>query len=201
MTKNESITRARKIRIFPTTKQKSFFKKCFGATRFIYNKTLDAIKNISSTEKRRFKNMAKKSCIHIVRKKQTKLNGGSKTKNVSVQCCNKLSTKYYCSKHKKCKPKYEVTLNFQYWRNLIIKKNSEIPKTEYWLKEIPYDTRQLVVKNVLSNYKSAISNRVNVNIKKIDIKFKSNSNQFFFLDHRAIKDNGILWPKIINEKS
>ena len=31
----------RKIRIYPTHEQKIFFNKCFGFTRYIYNKTID----------------------------------------------------------------------------------------------------------------------------------------------------------------
>ena len=36
---------AYKYRIYPTDKQKEYFAKCFGCSRFIYNKLLEESKN------------------------------------------------------------------------------------------------------------------------------------------------------------
>ena len=42
----EDITYCRKIRIYPSTKQKEYFETFFGASRYIYNKTIDWKKKI-----------------------------------------------------------------------------------------------------------------------------------------------------------
>lgn len=169
----------RKIRIFPNTNQKEFFNKCFGVTRCIYNETLSAIKKSYEKSVKRIKRQLKKGCIHRFKKN-------------NKQCCQKLHNKYFCTKHKKNTVSF-ITLKFQYWRNKIIKKKNE--EDREWMTEIPYDTRQLVIKNVLANYKSAISNLRNGHIKSFDLKFKSkkNKNQFFFVDYRASKEDGVLW--------
>ena len=197
----ESIIATRKIRFFPTSDQRKFFSKCFGVTRFIYNKTLDAIKQLYAKNKKKIKKMAKKGCIYMVKNKQIKMKSGSKTvKNIKNQCCGKIKTKYFCNKHSNMKPKYNVPLNLQYWRNIIIKKNEELDDNELWLSEIPYDTRQLAIKNLLANYKSCISNLKNGNIKGFDIKYKSrkHKNQFFMIDHRALKNDRVLFKSIFN---
>jgi IS605 OrfB family transposase len=200
---NENTMATRKIRIFPSQEQIVLFNKCFGATRYIYNQTLECIKKEYSDAKKKLVKQSKKGCVHMIKTRVSK-KYGSKTakKNVLKQCCQKLSTKYFCNKHKKCKLKYNISYNFQHWRNLMIKPNAELDDDKKWLNEIPYDTRQLVIKNILGNYKSALTNKRNGNIKKFDLKFKSrkNKNQFFFVDHRALKPSGILWEKKFDHK-
>jgi IS605 OrfB family transposase len=197
----------RKIRIFPTEEQKLFFNRCLGTTRFLYNRTLAAIKEAYDKAYKAIRKQRKKGCVHMVtiRPKRTK-KSGSKTakkqplpKNVKLkkeQCCGELHTKNFCVKHKKSKLKYGVPLSFQYWRNKVILGEADIPEEEKWLNEIPFDTRQLVVKNVIANFKSAITNLRNGHIKKFDLKFKSKKdrNQHFFVDYRALTDDLELWP-------
>jgi IS605 OrfB family transposase len=185
----------RKIRIFPSTEQKELLSKCFGATRFLYNRTLDLIKSAYKNASKRLRKTAKKGCIKMIISKSTKKSGSKTSKKITKQCCNELKTKYFCSKHYKSKVNWDVPLNFQYWRNKVILKKSEIPETESWLNEIPFDTRQLVIKNVLANYKSCISNLKNKHIKQFDIRFKSkhDKNQFCLIDYRALNDKMHLW--------
>lgn len=197
-TVKESIMSTRKIRFFPDSDQKNFFNKCFGSTRYIYNKTLEQIKKEYDASNKKLDRQAKKGCIHMI--KPTK--SGSKTvKSIAKQCCQKLSTKYFCKRHEKCQFKRDFTLNFRYWRDKIIKKESELEDNENFLSEIPYDTRQLVIKNLLANYKSAISNYRNGNIKQFNLKFKSkrNQKQFINVDYRAFKEGGYLWKTRFNQ--
>ena len=202
---NEDIIATRKIRIFPNEKQFSLFGKCFGTTRYLYNKTLDAIKEAYETAKRKLRRTAKRSgCVHMVKQKATKAKGSKKAKDKPEpkQCCDELSTKFFCKKHEKMTPKYGVPINFQHWRNIIIKRNADLSEDEKWLSEIPFDTRQLVIKSLIGAYKSGLTNLRKGNIKTFNIKFKSkrDKNQFFFVDHRALNKDRILWPNILGDK-
>ena len=51
-----------------------------------------------------------------------------------------------------------LSLSLQNIRPLIMKNNKDIDKNdnESWLKDIPYDTRQLAIKNALSSIKSSL---------------------------------------------
>ena len=49
-----SIKYSRKIRIYPTLEQKIFFEKCFGANRYIYNKTIHYFNNLNENEKKSY---------------------------------------------------------------------------------------------------------------------------------------------------
>ncbi|RYX78205.1 hypothetical protein EON71_01275 [bacterium] len=80
-------------------------------------------------------------------------------------------------------------------------KNDDLPLNEKWLVGATYDSRQLSIKNLLTNIKSAISNLKNGNIKHFKINFRSKKarNQFFFLDSRELRDDGVLWPRHFNK--
>lgn len=85
----------RKIRFFPTHEQKLYFNKCFGCTRYIYNKCLDAIKEEYKNHQNELKKKAKKGCIHMVTSTK-KIKGSKSTKKVQSQCCKKTVNKYFC---------------------------------------------------------------------------------------------------------
>lgn len=203
-TDRENTNVTRKIRIFPSNEQILFFNKCFGTTRFIYNRFLDSVNLFYEFSKADLKKDAQENgCIRMIKKKTQK--NGSKTKKKKAEyyrCCDNLETRYYCKKHQKCKIPFKVPLNFVYWRNILIKKKSEVKESEKWLNEIPFDTKQLVIKNFLGGIKSAISNLKAGHIKKFKMKYKSRKNQkqFFFVDHRAISNNCVLWPRIFNHQ-
>ena len=194
----ENIMATRKIRFFPTKEQKDFFGKCFGVSRFIYNRCLWSIKELYKLASRDLRKKAEKTgCIHMIKIKKNQVKNGSKTtKKIIKQCCRKLHNKYFCGKHKNMRPKRDVPLNFQYWRNIIIANNKVMNENESWLCEVPFDTRQLVIKNVLANFKSCITNLLRGNIKKFDIEYKSKKmkRHTFFVDHRALTDDRILFP-------
>ena len=143
----ENMTYSRKIRFYPTPIQKEIFKKFFGASRYLYNKTIDSFKN----------------------KKDEKF-----------------------------------SLSLSKTRNKIMKNNKDITNDdpELWLKDIPYDTRQLAIKNALSSIKSSFELLKNKKIKYFNHKYKSkkNNKQTFFIDHRAIK-NLNLFPNLLKDNS
>lgn len=94
--------------------------------------------------------------------------------------------------------------NLATMRPLIMKNNKDINEgdPELWLKEIPYDTRQLSIKNALSSIKSSFELLKNNVIKKFHHKFKSKKEkkQTFHVDHRALK-NIRLFPSLLKEDS
>lgn len=94
-------------------------------------------------------------------------------------------------------------INFYDMRKKIVTKSDK-----KWLKEIPYDTCQLVVKNFVANYKSCMTNYKHGNISNFKMTYKSKKckNSVFYVDHRALKPDLILFKKqaigkiIINNK-
>lgn len=58
-----------------------------------------------------------------------------------------------------------------------------------WLLDVPYDTKQLALKQLASNYKTGFTQLKNKTISSFAMKFHSKRNpyQYFFVDHRALK--------------
>ncbi len=98
----------------------------------------------------------------------------------------------------------EFSCNLAHMRPKIMKNNKDIKDDdpEKWLKEIPYDTRQLSIKNALSSIKSSFELLKKGIIKKFKHKYKSKKDykQIFHVDHRALK-NLELFPNLLKEHS
>ena len=178
---------SKKIRIFPTTDLKNLFNQFFGASRYIYNKAVKYLNNQYENQKTNYINKAKNGCVYDIIKK---LKDGNIETIITRQCRSCLLNKksWLCEKHKKKKIKWDLDLSFITLRNKIIKKKSEISEDESWLKNIPYDTRQLILKNVIGAFKSAITNLKRGNISKFHINYstRKNINQFFHAEKRSI---------------
>jgi len=87
-----------------------------------------------------------------------------------------------CKKHKDKKIKWKLPLTLPKLRPLVMKSDKDLKEDELWQKEIPYDTRQLGLKDLIGNFKSCITNKKRGNIDKFQVGFKSkrNLNQVFF---------------------
>lgn len=70
-------------------------------------------------------------------------------------------------------------LNRPILRRLVMKKDSDLNENAKmnWQKEVPYDTRDEAIADVLKAYKSAFSNLRNRNIKFFNIAFRSKKNK------------------------
>lgn len=71
-------------------------------------------------------------------------------------------------------------------------------------KEIPYDTRQLILKDLSAAYDSALENKSKGNIKKFEIidKSKKDTKQIFHINKKAItKDLKIFQKRNIGKSS
>ena len=142
-----NITYCRKIRIYPCKEQRSYFEKCFGATRYLYNKTIHYFNNLPEGKK--------------------------------------------------------MSCSLAKIRPLIMKNNSQLlpNDSEYWMTEIPYDTRQLAIKSALSGVKGCFEQIKKKLIDKFKMSFKTKRNpkQIFHIDHRAVK-NMTLFPSVLKDK-
>ena len=98
----------------------------------------------------------------------------------------------------------KLSFNLASIRPLVMKNNKDlnIDDKEIWLKDIPYDTRQLSIKNALSSIKSSLQLLKNKKIKYFNHKFKSkkDNKQIFYVDHRALK-NLNLFPLLLKDNS
>ena len=211
---SSDLIRTRKIRIFPNEEHINFYKSCFGASRFLYNRLIYSFKKESNDYLDSLKKSAKKKgCIKVVKMKSESLNNksrtsGSKTtkKPLIVKCCKKVKGDYFCKDHIESKIPYKINTSFIYWRNKLILKKSNLPEEDLWLGNIPYDTRQLVIKNAMGGIKSALTKVKKGDIKGFDLKYKRKKNinsEIFNVDHRALiykehKNGFFLFQTIIN---
>jgi putative transposase len=89
-------------------------------------------------------------------------------------------------------------------RNKVVINDAELNEEDQnlWMKEIPYDTRQLAVKVMISAKKAALSNLRNGNIKKFNMRYisKKTSNNIFYIDKNALK-NGKIFQRRLKENS
>ena len=181
-TEKEDMTRmARKVRFYPDQSFKVFLNQCFGTTRYIYNKALDVIKEkyplFIQTYVGHVNDCKEHGCMFLSKKR----------------CGGKLSkgNKFYCKEHKENKLKLSNPLVFNILRNMVMKTNKELTEDdpEHWMVKIPFDTRQLVLKDIISAYKSCKTNKKNGNIDTFDIKYKRRStpSQYCHIEKRALK--------------
>jgi putative transposase len=96
--------------------------------------------------------------------------------------------------------------NFFSLRNKFVLTNEELDKPgnekERWLKNIPFDTRQLVLKRLSVDYKTNLQQVEDGKKESFDMKFKSKKNpkQYCFVDKRTLKPKTLkLFPRINKE--
>jgi len=188
-TVDENITYTRKIRIYPSNKQLDLFNKCFGATRFFYNKTSDFVNKKYTEKHKELKKLSHNGCVKLNKDK--------------VQCCKDIdeNSKYFCKKHIKSKIKYDYKLTLSALRKEILTSNKDLTDDIKWQKDIPYDTRQLSIKEFIGSYKSALSNKKNGNIDKFKMgyKYKHSLKQSFHIDHRAINPDALIFKRTLKK--
>ena len=182
----EDINLTKKIRIYPNESQKRFFNKCFGTTRYIYNKVVEFVNKKYEEATKKANEQSKLGCVFKNKK--------------DVQCCKEIieDTKYFCKTHKKSKLKYDFKLNLPYLRNEVLTNNKDLTEDFMWLKEIPYDTRQLAIKDFIGAYKSALTNLRNGNIKSFNLSYKSkkDNTSIFHINKKAIDTKLNIFKKL-----
>ena len=73
-------------------------------------------------------------------------------------------------------------------RKQIITPDKQLDDSNSWQKDIPYDTRQLAIKNVVTAYKAAFTNKRKGNIQHFNVQFlsKKQNKHYFNVDASAI---------------
>jgi transposase len=135
--------------------------------RYFYNKAVEKINTQYETRKQEFRNA--ETCIH---------------------CSNPKSEDSFCCENHQKKPlPWKLNVNFFGFCNELVKADSEIKDTELaWQSIIPYNTRQLAVKDAITAYKSAMTNKRRGHIQSFTMTYKSRRmpNQICWVDSRAI---------------
>ena len=184
---NVNINYSRKIRIYPNKEQHELFNKCFGASRFFYNKGVSYINDSYKQQLNSYISKSKESCIYECK---------------DIRCENEpIDNNFYCDKHKQTKIKWDLPLSLPTLRPLVMKNDDDLNEDEQWQKEIPYDTRQLVLKDLIGNYKSCITNKKRGHIDKFELGFKSkrNLNQVFYCTKKAMSKFNIFKRRLKNK--
>jgi hypothetical protein len=158
----------RKVKLRLTTQQKKLFSKCFQTHRYFYNKAIAYINNAYEKRKEEFR--VSQTCVH---------------------CTNpKIENSYCCEKHNKKPLPWKLNISLISLRKEIMKSDAELKGTEEeWQCEVPYDTRQLAIKDAVCAYKSSVTNKLRGNIKDFTLGFKSRRSvsHIFWVDSNAIK--------------
>ena len=122
-----------------------------------------------------------KGCVFVFKKGDKK----------GEQCCNKkINEECFCQKHSK-----DTKLNIEYGflhrsviRDEVITPDSQLTQKNIWQKEVPYDTRQLAIDQVIAAYSSnfaLIKNRENKTFN-VNYKTKKSSTETFQIEKKAL---------------
>lgn len=118
-------------------------------------------------------------------------------------CCN-ASRFFYNKSLEYIKKNNNKISSFVTIRKNILKSNKDLKEEDgnLWQKNIPYDTRQLVIKDAITSFKSCLTNLKRKNIKNFDIKFKKKveQKQYCHIEKRTLNtENQKLFPSMKNE--
>ena len=131
--------------------QKAFLRKCFDVSRYFYNCAVSAINARYDARKKEF--VDSPTCVFCEAPKEEK--------------------SYACVKHAKKALPWKLGITHISLRGEVMKSDCDLLPEEEWQKEIPYDTRQLIIKDAVTAYKAAVTNKTRGNIEHFRLGFKS----------------------------
>ncbi|VBB18210.1 putative transposase [Yasminevirus sp. GU-2018] len=179
---NSSIV-CRKIRIYPTSVQSSFFNKCFGTSRFIYNAGIEYLNNLISSNNLKMKSNVESGCVYL----------SINEDGDEIQCCEDVdkSNTYFCTDHKSKQNRwngYKIDTSLATFRKNVLVNDKDLSESEKWQKDVPYDTRQLILKDLIGGFKAATSNKIRGNVKEFKMRYKSrrDATQIFHINKKAL---------------
>jgi transposase len=173
-----------KIRIYPNQTQKIFFDKCFGTTRYFYNRAVAEINTRYQTRKTELQNHA--TCVQP---------GCSFPKEPEKLCC---------LQHQDKKLPWNLKISLASIRSQVLVNNRDLTPDIEWQREIPYDTRQLAIKQAVNAYSSCVASVQRGNIQHFELKFakKHQTTPLFHINDGSCKivDHKIrLFPTYLKE--
>lgn len=174
----------KKIKFIPTKEQILKFNKFFGTSRYMYNKCVTEINKRYEDRKQKFNNSL--TCVN--------------------DKCNNLKedNNFLCKKHKNKSLPWKLDITLPSIRSSVMKNNKELKGTENeWEIETPNDTRQLIIKDAITAYKSATTNLIRGNISHFRMSYKSKKSvkKIFWIRKASIKrtDKGVkLFSRYLN---
>jgi putative transposase len=101
---------------------------------------------------------------------------------------------------------FKKSLSLISLRKKVLKSDADLTEEESWQKEVPYDTRQLSLKQLVTSYKTSLALKKKGLIQSFDVAFlkKKSPRQVFYVDKGALKvdDQGDLhvFPRRLKEK-
>lgn len=160
--------RTRKIRFYPTTEQKKLFHKCFGAHRFFYNRAIACINKRYDDKKKVFETMT--HCVHCTKPK--------------------LPNSWCCEAHKDRPIPWKLNITLPSIRGDVMTADKHVTNNMKWQTDVPYDTRQLAIKDAITAYKASVTNLKQGNILKFDLKYQQRtSRRVFWMNKDALNKN------------
>jgi hypothetical protein len=166
----EDILRSTKIVLNPNKNQKKIFNTWFNTCDYLYNKTLEKIKNGSKINKINLRdelvtNRTKKTHPEYILKTTEILELHKKIKTVTDEKKQDIIKQEISKKNEELRI-FAKTLKWE--------KNENITKREL---KTPKEIRADTVIELCSNYRSAISNFKNGNIKNFDISYRKKNRE------------------------
>jgi transposase len=182
---DEKIIVSKKVRFYPTKEQKVYLYKYLSAHRYFYNKTVEDINNQYDKRKQEFE--SKSTCIFCYNPKE--------------------ENSYSCLEHKNKPIPWKINTGFFDLRTKLVKTKNNLKGYELWQEEIPCHTKQLAVKDAVTAYKSAITNKFRGNIKQFRLNFiskKKKPTHIFWITPTSvsIKNEEVrIFPNVLNKNS
>lgn len=101
---------------------------------------------------------------------------------------------------------FKKSLSFFKLRKEVLKPDSELTDDELWQKDVPYDTRQLAIKQVITAYKTSLALKKKGYIKSFNVSYlkKKAPRQIFCVDKKTIKVDDVghinMFPRRLKDK-
>jgi transposase len=204
---------SRKVRFYPTAKQRELLLRCADANRYMFNAANAYIRgrvattNFVRLSQLRQQVQATGTCVHVFKAGKCK---GRRCQDVVAD-----GQEFFWAKHSAAAGKKTTTdggadaepvdadvvergrlgisyggfLNFFHVRDSVMLPDRDVGDDHplAWLKAVPYDTRQLAIKECITAWKSALTNKSRGNVRRFTVKFKCKKNmrQIFHVDKHA----------------
>lgn len=165
-----TLTKTKKIRIYPNQKQIDTFGKFISTSRYIYNNCIEHNEKLYSEQLKKLED--------------------NKVCNFDGCGNKKYNDSFFCSKHSKEKIKWNTITSPIDLRNKILIKDKDLKDDQKWLSETPYDTKELMIRSYIT---SLTTNMKKSEKFKMEFKSKKELNQIFFVNKKTciIKNNSL----------